>query len=245
MSRRINAHTGRLIAFLPLTAMPEGDSFLPRIQSVFYAVFDVRQGSKIVYQVPEGLIAVPSSNLNGSVPPTPSSESFQSTTPSTPTGNGLTSRNSSTSLVSPTEYYRPGARHLPSPQKRSSSSQRTLFHFSDISNFVIPPPALCGRLVTCSTIRHRIIGFPVELRGKYKRNYFRYNLCFVFEREADLSCYEPIVRKVSRVLKSCEVSLLILHKYLFLLSFRRNPHFFRLLRPLQLSMLSSSSSTKT
>ena len=29
----------------------------------------------------------------------------------------------------------------------------------------------------------------------------------VFERSADLSCYEPIVRKVSRVLKSCEVSI--------------------------------------
>ncbi|KAF9483818.1 NPR2-domain-containing protein [Pholiota conissans] len=70
--------------------------------------------------------------------------------------------------------------------------------------FVIPHPALCGRLVTCATRRHRIIGFPVELKGKYKRNYFRYNLCFVFDREADLSCYEPIVRKVSRVLKSCE-----------------------------------------
>lgn len=39
--------------------MSDGDSFLPRIQSVFYAVFDNDQGPKIVYQVPEGLIAVP------------------------------------------------------------------------------------------------------------------------------------------------------------------------------------------
>ena len=39
--------------------MADGDSFLPRLQSVFYAVFDNDQGSKIVYQVPEGLIAVP------------------------------------------------------------------------------------------------------------------------------------------------------------------------------------------
>ncbi|KAF8911995.1 nitrogen permease regulator 2-domain-containing protein [Gymnopilus junonius] len=124
--------------------MPEGDSFLPRIQSVFYAVFDVRQGPKIVYQVPEDLIAV------------------------------------------------------------SPIAQRTLFNFNDISMYVIPPPALCGRLVTCSTKRHRIIGFPVELKGKYTRNYYRYNLCFVFDREADLSRYEPIVRKVSRVLKACE-----------------------------------------
>ncbi|KAF8798191.1 NPR2-domain-containing protein [Phlegmacium glaucopus] len=189
--------------------MTEGDSFLPRIQSVFYAVFDVRQGPKIEYQVPEGLIAVPAAgpasavNGNSSLPSTPSSD----TPPLLPTlsiGNGLTSRNSSTSLVSPTDYYRPGGRHFTSLQKHSNSSQHTLFNFNDISMYVIPPPALCGRLVTCSTRRHRIIGFPVELKGKYARNYFRYNLCFVFEREADLSCYEPIVRKVSRVLKSCE-----------------------------------------
>lgn len=189
--------------------MTEGDSFLPRIQSVFYAVFDVRQGPKIVYQVPEDLIAVSSigpSNLNGSsVPPTPSTEISPPMPPTPP--NGLSSRNSSTSLVSPTDFYRSGSRHLSSPHKRSSSAQRTLFNFNDISMYVIPPPALCGRLVTCSTRRHRIIGFPVELKGKYRRNYFRYNLCFVFDREADLSCYEPIVRKVSRVLKSCEVSL--------------------------------------
>jgi hypothetical protein len=39
--------------------MADGDSFLPRIQSVFYAVFDDERGPKIVYQVPEGLIATP------------------------------------------------------------------------------------------------------------------------------------------------------------------------------------------
>ncbi|TFK42397.1 nitrogen permease regulator 2-domain-containing protein [Crucibulum laeve] len=189
--------------------MPDGDSFLPRIQSVFYSVFDVRQGPKIVYQVPEGLIAVPSagpSALTGppSLPPTPSSETPPPISPAPgPQTVGISSRNSSTSLVSPTDFFRPG-RNLPSPQKRSNSSQRTLFNFDDISKYVIPPSALCGRLVTCSTKRHRIIGFPAELKGKYKRNYFRFNLCFVFERGADLSCYEPVVRKVSRVLTSCE-----------------------------------------
>ena len=52
------------------------DSFLPRIQSVFYAVFDVKQGSKIVYQVPEGLIGglAPAVNGNSSLPSTPSSD---------------------------------------------------------------------------------------------------------------------------------------------------------------------------
>ncbi|KAF7338202.1 hypothetical protein MVEN_02045300 [Mycena venus] len=184
----------------------DGDSFLPRIQSVFYAVFDVRQGPKIVYQVPEGLIAVPPPNVlttanlpTTSSPATPLTEQFASVPVP-----GIASRNSSTSLVSPNEP-RATSRSVYSPQKRSGSASRILFNFDDISKYVIPQSQLCGRLVTCSTKRHRIIGFPVELKGpKYQRNYLRYNLCFVFERGADLSCYEPIVRKVSRVLTACE-----------------------------------------
>jgi len=151
----------------------DGDSFLPRIQSVFYAGFDAVAGPRIIAQVPEGLIAV--TQHTTSVPPTPAVEN------------------------PPSLLY--------SPRKtRSTSTNHTLFHFEEISKYVIPPPALCGRLVTCSTRGHRIIGFPSLLRGqKYQRNFFRYNLCFVFEKSADLSCYEPIVRKVSRVLSSCEV----------------------------------------
>ncbi|KAF4576749.1 Nitrogen permease regulator 2 [Pleurotus pulmonarius] len=177
----------------------DGDSFLPRIESVFYAVFDVKQGPKIVYQVPEGLIAPPPSLSNASVPPTPSSIDPLPATPFP----GVESRNSSTSHMSPTDS-RPGSYGLQSPQKRSTSLNRILFNFDDISKYVIPQPALCGRLVICSAQRYRIIGFPVNLQGEYERNYFTYNLCFVFARSADLSCYEPIVRKVSRVLTSCE-----------------------------------------
>ncbi|KXN92240.1 hypothetical protein AN958_08693 [Leucoagaricus sp. SymC.cos] len=138
--------------------MPDGgDSFLPRIQSVFYAVFDVKHGPKIVYQVPEDLIAS-SSGLSAS-----------------------------------------------SADIRCPSAQRALFNFDDVHKYVIPPSALCGRLVICSTQNHRIIGFPVALKGRhYERNFFRYNICFVFDRGADLSCYEPIVRKVSRVMTAVE-----------------------------------------
>jgi hypothetical protein len=206
--------------------MPDGgDSFLPRIQSVFYAVFDVKHGPKIVYQVPEDLIAssggLSTSSTNSPlVPPTPSAEllspdlqSLYSQPPSATTSisnsggtsNGVSSRTSSTSVVSPVEL-RPPYRNLSSPQVRCGSAQRALFNFDDIHKYVIPPSALCGRLVICSTKDHRIIGFPVALKGRhYERNYFRYNICFVFERGADLSCYEPIVRKVSRVMTACEV----------------------------------------
>jgi nitrogen permease regulator 2-like protein len=149
------------------------DSFLPRIQSVFYAVFDVHQGPKVIYQVPEGLIAV-SDNVVG--------------TPSSP--------------VEPAP-----ALNRERSARSASVLSGCLFHFDEISKYVIPGPLLCGRLVTCSTKNHRIIGFPMQLRGPYIRNYFSYNICFVFDRSADLSCYGPVIRKTSRVLTSCEVSL--------------------------------------
>ncbi|KAF9526961.1 nitrogen permease regulator 2 [Crepidotus variabilis] len=191
--------------------MPEGDSFLPRIQSVFYAVFDVKQGARIVYQVPEDLIAVPPPNpfstANGSdsLPPTPTAETppHVHATP-LPGGANLAARKSNSSLISPNSLHRPSGRLLASSPQKSPCTQRNLFNFGDISKYVIPPSPLCGRLVTCSTQRHRIMGFPVAILGKYDRVYFRYNFCFVFDREADLSCYEPIVRKVGCVLQACE-----------------------------------------
>jgi nitrogen permease regulator 2-like protein len=173
----------------------DGDSFLPRIQSVFYAVFDVEKGPKIIYQVPEGLVGVPPAGPvgNASIPASPLT--------STPTSDvdGVTNSGNASeiSLVR--------RRSLPSSQKRGTGPDRILFDFHEISKYIIPPSALCGRLVTCAARKYRIIGFPVQLRGDYKRIYFRYNLCFVFDRSADLSCYEPIVRKVSRVLLACEV----------------------------------------
>ncbi|KAF7967213.1 hypothetical protein HWV62_35138 [Athelia sp. TMB] len=176
----------------------DGDSFLPRIQSVFYAVFDLRQGPKIVYQVPEGLIAVSNSGSTNGNSTSASGSPVPATVEPEPS-----SRNSSSSLRSPIDR-RANSFGQHSPNKRSASSNRTLFHFDEISTYVIPRSALCGRLVICATKKYRIIGFPVELRGDYERNYFRYNLCFVFERTADLSCYEPIVRKTSRVLSACE-----------------------------------------
>ncbi|KAG6329285.1 hypothetical protein ID866_9805 [Astraeus odoratus] len=161
------------------------ETFLPRIHSVFYAIFDVKQGPKIVYQVPEGLIAT------------------------SPTG--FTSLSVSSSPKSSTPIPLEGAgrgqnsRQVSSPPHRSTSSGRVLFDFDDISKYVIPPDPICGRLVICTTRNYRIMGFPVSILGsKYPRNYFRFNICFVFERSADISCYKPIVRKVGRVLAACE-----------------------------------------
>ncbi|CAE6437572.1 unnamed protein product [Rhizoctonia solani] len=189
------------------------ESFLPRIQSIFYAVFDPIKGPQIVCQVPEDGITVHQ--------PHPASGVLS------PTLNPVTSRSPSGSpfkspphlpLTLPAET--PSPAHIPSAQpstqplppiaSRSSSLSRfapnsNFLDFDSISEYVIPKDALCGRLLQCNTPRHRILGFPVALRSEvYRRLWFRYNLCFVFDREADLSCYEPIVRKCGRVLMACE-----------------------------------------
>ncbi|KAI0672997.1 nitrogen permease regulator 2-domain-containing protein [Trametes maxima] len=181
-----------------------GASFLPRLESVFYAVFDVEQGPKIVSQVPEGLISTSSSS--GHASGTSSATLFP--TPSSSTTSlvdaDLPSRHSSMSVLSSSAAQLHESRGRASPQKQTPSTHN-FFNFDDIHKYVIPPKALCGRLVTCATKGHRILGFPVRLDEEYyPRNYFLYNVCFVFERTADLSCYEPVARKVSRVLTTCE-----------------------------------------
>ncbi|KAI0057153.1 NPR2-domain-containing protein [Artomyces pyxidatus] len=101
----------------------------------------------------------------------------------------------------------------PQPLPVSSNSSRFMARASTSQSragssrfvkYAIPPSSLCGMLIICTVGKSKIVEFPAELRGKYERNYFRFNLCLVFDRLADLSCYEPIVRKLSRVLISCE-----------------------------------------
>ncbi len=168
----------------------DGNSFLPRLRSVFYARFDEKRGTEIAYQVPEGLITSSGGPISGAASPVPSGSSRAS------------------SRIAFETPERPESRVKVSPQKSTlSSAFRTLFNFEDVSKYIIAQSPLCGRLVTCTAGNYKVLGFPVELMGKYQRNYFRFNVCFVFDASADLSCYEPIVRKVNRVLTACEVSL--------------------------------------
>ncbi|KAH9993755.1 nitrogen permease regulator 2-domain-containing protein [Russula vinacea] len=154
------------------------NSFLPRLRSVFYARFDD----------PEGLIASSAGFISAGASPTPSGSS----------------RASSIILVPPSDRSSDPRVVKPSPHKTSFSSNRTLLNFDDISKYIIAQSPLCGRLVTCTAGIYKVLGFPVELLGNYERYYFRFNICFVFDASADLSCYEPIVRKVNRVLTACE-----------------------------------------
>ena len=94
---------------------------------------------------------------------------------------------------------------------------KTLIDFEAISEYVIPKKPLYKRLVTICTNGYKVMGCPVVLHDheKYQhfRNEFRFNLCFVFEQDAETSSYEAVVRKLSRVLEGLEVSCLYIRAY--------------------------------
>ncbi len=53
------------------------------------------------------------------------------------------------------------------------------------------------------------MGFPSLIAGeggRYDRNEFMWNLCFVFEKGSSFEAFEPVVRKCGRILRSAEVS---------------------------------------
>ena len=243
--------------------MASDSSFLPRILSVFYAVFHDNRGTNIVYQVPEGLILTapvitPSvSGLSEVRTATPENSSAPSSTRTSisrdhekddgsvqAVESRLASRASSVSRVS---HLAESRGTIGSSFARAGASHQPLFKFEDISRYVIPPSPLCGLLVTCTTKNHQIIGFPVELfnEDRYERNFFRYNVCFVFDRTADLSCYEPIVRKIGRVLTACEVcAYLYPSRSRLILLYRTNHLSYPRLKRLIRSMPSWSNFTK-
>jgi hypothetical protein len=124
----------------------QDSDYLPRLVSVFWAVFDPWSGLRMIYEVPEGAVSKP-----------------------------------------------------------LSASGPSLFDLT--ADYVIPRQGLCGHLVTICTKAHKILGFPVSLSSAaYERQVFVFNVAFVFEREAELAAYEPLVRKTGRVLAALENS---------------------------------------
>jgi hypothetical protein len=98
---------------------------------------------------------------------------------------------------------------ISSPSVTDSTDVKPLIDFEAISEYIIPKKQLYKRLVTICTNGYKVMGCPVILHDheKYRhfRNEFRFNLCFVFDREAETSSYEAVVRKLSRVLEGLEV----------------------------------------
>lgn len=102
------------------------------------------------------------------------------------------------------------------PQIDTTTDAKTLIDFEAISEYIIPKKQLYKRLVTICTNGYKVMGCPVVLHDheKYRhfRNEFRFNLCFVFEQDAETSSYEAVVRKLSRVFEGLELECDFLSK---------------------------------
>ncbi|BGP06246.1 Nitrogen permease regulator 2 [Rhodotorula toruloides] len=167
----------------------ESGSYTPRLVAVFYAVFDPTVGPRVVHQIPEGSVATALSTIP-SRSETPANELRASLSPASTASRG----------VDVTDDAAPRANPV-------------LFDFASIIDFVIPKPELCGHLITKATRTSKILGFPIRIvdeekyhgsQAVYNRNAFIFNLCFVFERDAELSVFEPVVRKTGRTLREME-----------------------------------------
>jgi nitrogen permease regulator 2-like protein len=200
------------------------------ISSVFFAIFDGQHGRQIVYQVPENLITTPPERTRADT--SASTGPYTTVVDQRVAGNGGITRGSvangtgssermvlrsNVSIKSASSRVSNGNISSMSPNRSmntATTQTAALFEWQLVSQFVIPPPEMCGRLTISTTKKHRIVGFPVYIRDnkKYDRGTFQFNVCFVFSKEMDygketgISCYEPVVRKLARILTAAEVS---------------------------------------
>ena len=103
------------------------------------------------------------------------------------------------------------------------NAQSPLFDFSSVSEFIIPKKEMCNQILSFITPSgYRIVGHPVHIPGsKYKRNFFIYNLAFVFEESAEIGSYNPVVRRLATTFKQLEV-----HQKLIMVTYCRNNRVF-------------------
>lgn len=91
------------------------------------------------------------------------------------------------------------------PSSSPSALKQPLFNFPSVSDYIIPRQEFCDRLVTTCTNRCRVVGYPVCIKGNYKRNEFIFNFALVLDEDAaDWGSYASVVRKLGRLLRALE-----------------------------------------
>ncbi|OZJ04546.1 hypothetical protein BZG36_02715 [Bifiguratus adelaidae] len=106
------------------------------------------------------------------------------------------------------------------PKTPTLPQPKPLIEFEVIQEYTIPQN-FCNKLISfySPTSNHVFMGLPVKIEDHEKygishRNTFLFNFVFCFERGAagDIDCYEPIVRKMARVMTTLEVETSFLLK---------------------------------
>ncbi|CAK9438069.1 uncharacterized protein LODBEIA_P24010 [Lodderomyces beijingensis] len=171
------------------------DGFIPII-SIFYAVFHPEEGTKIVHQFPENLIASTSSTTSTTTTAAPAYENEHS-------DNNCNSDNSDEEDEGGGGGGRRGGLE---DGESEAEEQKSLFNFDIVKNYVIPKPQLCNRLISFKIDKWKVLGFPVHMvNEKYARNSFSFNFCFVFPYDdGDTKPYESAIKRMGQMFQVLE-----------------------------------------
>ncbi|KAK5961374.1 nitrogen permease regulating protein NPR2 PWA37_001228 [Arxiozyma heterogenica] len=91
--------------------------------------------------------------------------------------------------------------------------QNSNINFDSLKNYIIPKPQLCHRLLTLKYANYRIVSYPVAINNSlYARNYFRFNLVFVFQYDCQTSPYESAIMRLGKMFRSLEEQRQILSR---------------------------------
>lgn len=105
------------------------------------------------------------------------------------------------------------------PENSINNTDKSLFNFNMIKNYIIPKPQLCNKLLSIKVGKYKVIGYPVNIQNeKYSRNSFNFNFCFVFPYSSETVSYELTIKRIGEMFK-------VLEEQNYLLS-NLNPQFF-------------------
>ena len=84
-------------------------------------------------------------------------------------------------------------------------AQIPLFHFPDVSSYIIPRQEFCSGLLTIVVNSYRIIGHPICLPSPlYPRNEFLFNFCLVLDSATEFSPHLTVTLKLATLLRTLE-----------------------------------------
>ena len=87
--------------------------------------------------------------------------------------------------------------------------------FIKISEFVIPRPELCDKLISLKLGNSYLIGYPIHLENtKYDRTKFQFNFSLIItvkEFENNFTNYEILLNKIAKIYECLEVNRILLN----------------------------------
>ncbi|XP_065178631.1 GATOR1 complex protein NPRL2-like isoform X2 [Sycon ciliatum] len=100
--------------------------------------------------------------------------------------------------------FHPQAGPIVSYQTPENFISRDLYDV--VSVYVIPKPALYGKIMKVNVLEHSMVGCPNCITDKkYERNALIFNIVFVFDTKCDTQPFEPVVKKLCKYFLDAEL----------------------------------------